>query len=169
MRSRKGRWNTGLLERHLRIVLAGLIGVERLRSGTTSGADSAGLRIWTCFPLKKKERKKKLKRGRVTSYFLSASNITSSYICTLSNIYWTAFLPLSPNNSETKNNGGVGGRVVWRTCGVSLALTSKQKDCACMWFQMIDTAQLKKKKKSHLVRSRRGKKRNSRRITEQQE
>lgn len=56
MRSRKGRWNTGLLERHLRIVLAGLIGVERLRSGTTSGADSAGLRIWTCFPLKKKKR-----------------------------------------------------------------------------------------------------------------
>lgn len=57
MRSRKGRWNTGLLERHLRIVLAGLIGVERLRSGTTSGAVSAGLRIWTCFPLKKKRKK----------------------------------------------------------------------------------------------------------------
>lgn len=50
MRSRNGRWDTGLLERHLRIVLAGLMGVERLRSGTTSGADSAGLRIWTCFP-----------------------------------------------------------------------------------------------------------------------
>lgn len=89
MRSRKGRWNTGLLERHLRIVLAGLIGVERLRSGTTSGADSAGLRIWTCFPLKKKKERIffLLKRGRVTGYFLSASNVTSSYICTLSHIY----------------------------------------------------------------------------------
>lgn len=50
MRSRNGRWDTGLLERHLRIVLAGLIGVERLRSGATSGVDSAGLRTWTCFP-----------------------------------------------------------------------------------------------------------------------
>lgn len=39
---------------------------------------------------KKKKRKKEiffLKRGRVTGYFLSASNITSSYICTLSHIY----------------------------------------------------------------------------------
>ena len=32
------------------MVLAGLMGVERLRSGTGSGADSAGFRMWTCLP-----------------------------------------------------------------------------------------------------------------------
>lgn len=58
MRSLNGRCDTGLLERHLRIVLAGLMGVERLRSGTTSGVDSAGLRICTCFPGKQKENGK---------------------------------------------------------------------------------------------------------------
>lgn len=54
MRSRNGRWDTGLLERHLRIVLAGLMGVDLLRSGATSGVDSAGLRIWTFFPIEEK-------------------------------------------------------------------------------------------------------------------
>ena len=50
MRSRYGLWDTGLLVRHLRMVLAGFIGVDRFRSGTGSGAEGAGFRIWAILP-----------------------------------------------------------------------------------------------------------------------
>lgn len=55
MRSRYGRWDTGLLVRHLRMVLAGFMGVDRFLSGTGSGAEGAGLRICTFVPVQKRE------------------------------------------------------------------------------------------------------------------
>lgn len=57
------------------MVLAGLMGVERLRSGTTSGADSAGLRVCTCFPTEKKWGTKTFRL-----YFKSGLNVETRTI-----------------------------------------------------------------------------------------
>lgn len=117
MRSRKGRWNTGLLERHLRIVLAGLIGVERLRSGTTSGADSAGLRIWTCFPLQRKKNKQTLSMNRLRANSFIPE--TSLFLClTFFFFFFNLFaeqhsFPSLPTSHRLKGTLGFTHETLW--------------------------------------------------------